>query len=177
MWQTGTYLGHRRLWLSTSLLLCVSIPHDAETLISCGMSVYVEMLFHDYRKYRRMLVVHCNNLDWCHHCEDSDKTLLGTVQQNWAGWTDWYIGDGDSLCTTSGFPPRLCIFFPWITPLLIIPYLRTWYLPKAFHSCWGLAEPSGWRGGMKWVLGVHHQAGAFSFFHQKLCFNFDWQRE
>lgn len=41
--------------------------------------------------------------------------------------------------------------------------------------CWGLAEPSVWRGGMKWVLGVHHQAGAFSFFHQKLCFYFDWQ--
>lgn len=78
-----------------------------------------------------MLVIHCNNLDWCHHCEDSAKVFLRRVKQNWAGWTEWYIGDGDS---PSGFTPRLCIFFPWIPPLLIIPYLRTQYLPKAFHS-------------------------------------------
>lgn len=144
-WQTGTYLGHRRLGLSTNLLLCVSIPCDAETLISCSMLVWQQTRFCRNalswsQEIQRMLVVYCNNLDWCHHCEDSPKALLRRVQQNRAGWTEWYIGDGDSLCTASGFTPRLRIFFPWIPPLIITHYLCNQYPPKAFHSSHCTAE-------------------------------------
>lgn len=152
-----TYLGHWRLGLFTSLLLCVSIAHEAETLSSCGISVWhgtgsccrnAHLWLQEIWKDAGYLVVRCNNLDWCHCCEESAKNLLGRARQNGDGWIDWYMGDGAPLFATTALPLRVSVSFPWIPPSLAIPYLCTEYLTKALHS--NLCTAEVWQSLLHW---------------------------
>lgn len=136
----GTYLGHWRLGLFTSILLCLSHTMQKPWAhVVCPYDIVqglVEILTHDYRKYGRILG------NWWYAVvvwivtmvRSQIKKLLRRAQQNWGGWTHWDIRGGDPLCAASALPLRLSFCFPWIPPLLAIAYPCTPYLPRALHS-------------------------------------------